>query len=178
MPNRFFVGSPLRHGLIVGRQVPLTFRTLAAGHLAAQRARSVLCRLTHPGGPHCKARRKKQPGRIGNNARVINNFFIRHSFKVILVVLFLLPVLSRGARKALMSNDNNVHDWLPTTYDETPDFAWFQQHFDNETFVLVSWEGCTLDDPRLELFAEKDRPPGCGPPLDAGPLQQAEPPKW
>ena len=44
-------------------------------------------------------------------------------------------------------------------YDETTDFAWFQQHFDNETFVLISWEGCTLDDPRLELFAKKIVPP-------------------
>ena len=58
-----------------------------------------------------------------------------------------------------MSNDNNVHDWLPTTYDETKDFSWFQEHFDNETFVLMSWDGCTLEDPRLELFAKKVVPP-------------------
>lgn len=115
---------------------------------------------------------------MGNNARVLNKFFLRHSFKIILIVLFMLPVFSRGARKALMSNDNNVHDWLPTKYDETADFAWFQQHFDNETFVLISWEGCTLDDPRLELFAKKIVPPDPGPPLDAGPLKKPAPPKW
>jgi len=109
---------------------------------------------------------------------VINNFFVRHSFKVILVVLFLLPVLSRGARKALMSNDNNVHDWLPTTYDETQDFSWFQKHFDNETFVLVSWEGCTLEDDRLELFAQKLLPPEAPKEEHTGPLPKPEPPKW
>lgn len=86
---------------------------------------------------------------------MLNKFFFRHSFKIILVAIFLLPLVSRGARKTLGSNDNNVHDWLPTTYDETLDFSWFQDHFDNETFVLVSWDGCTLDDPRLELLARK-----------------------
>ena len=94
-----------------------------------------------------------------NVAALLNLFFARHSFKVILVVIFLLPVFSRGARKALMSNDNNVHDWLPSDYPETTDFSWFQEHFENETFVLISWEGCTLDDPRLELLAKKLVPP-------------------
>ena len=115
----------------------------------------------------------------GKHALVLNNFFVRHSFKIILVVLFLLPVLSRGARKALLSNDNNVHDWLPTTYEETLDFAWFQQHFDNETFVLVSWDGCTLDDPRLELFARKLIPPA-DKQASAKPRSAAKPapPQW
>src|SRR6185312_7733749 len=78
---------------------------------------------------------------------------------------------------AMMSNDNNVHDWLPDTYDETQDFSWFQQHFSNETFVLVSWDGCTLDDPRLELFAKKIVPPAGEQPVDAGFVKKPEPPK-
>jgi hypothetical protein len=56
---------------------------------------------------------------------VLNRFFTRHSFTIILQALFLLPVIGRGARKALQSNDNDVHDWLPNTYDETLDFSWF-----------------------------------------------------
>jgi predicted RND superfamily exporter protein len=107
----------------------------------------------------------------------LNNFFARHSFKVILIVLFMLPVLARGARKALMSNDNDVHDWLPTTYEETQDFAWFQQHFDNETFVLVSWEGCTLADERLELLARKLIPPDNEARAEAARSNPAPPPK-
>jgi uncharacterized protein len=109
---------------------------------------------------------------------VINKFFVRHSFKIILVVLFLLPMFTRGARKTLLSNDNNVHDWLPSKYDETTDFSWFQEHFENETFVLISWEGCTLDDPRLELFAKKVIPPAIEPPADPGPLKKPRPPAW
>ncbi len=109
---------------------------------------------------------------------MLDRFFVRSSFKVILVAIFLLPVITRGARKALLSNDNNVHDWLPTTYDETLDFAWFQQHFENETFVLVSWEGCTLDDERLELFARKLIPPETPPPEDPGPLKKPVAKPW
>jgi predicted RND superfamily exporter protein len=114
-----------------------------------------------------------------SRARVLNRFFTRHSFTIILVALFLLPVVGRGARKALLSNDNDVHDWLPKTYDETLDFSWFKQHFENETFVLISWEGCTLDDPRLELLAKKLVPAG-GPPKVAhyGPLPKPKPRKW
>lgn len=100
----------------------------------------------------------------GSFAQKLNTFFARHSFKVILVAIFLLPVLGRGARKALQSNDNDVHDWLPSTYEETTDFSWFQKHFENDTFVLISWEGCTLDDSRLELLAKKLVPPGADDP--------------
>jgi len=109
---------------------------------------------------------------------VLNQFFVRHSFKIILIVLFLLPVFTRGARKTLMSNDNNVHDWLPDKYEETADFSWFQQHFENETFVLVSWDGCTLDDTRLELFARKVIPPNDGKQDIAGPAHKPPPAKW
>jgi len=86
---------------------------------------------------------------------MINRFFTRHSFAIIILVVFFLPVLTRGARMAMTSNDNKVEDWLPQEYPETQDLRWFKQHFENETFILISWEGCTLDDPRLELLETK-----------------------
>ncbi len=89
----------------------------------------------------------------------MTSFFARHSFKVILVVICVLPIMTRGSRYALTSNNNNVQDWLPAEYPETQDFNWFKKHFENETFVLASWEGCTLGDERVELFAQKIIPP-------------------
>ena len=91
--------------------------------------------------------------------QTMNKFFNRYSFAVIMVVVFCLPIMTRGARKALTSNDNNVHDWLPAEYQETRDFDWFQKRFENETFILISWEGATLTDPHLELLAQKLVPP-------------------
>lgn len=86
---------------------------------------------------------------------MMNKLFTRHSFLIMLAFVFVLPIMTRGARKGLSSNDNNVQDWLPSQYEETKDFAWFKKHFDNETFVLVSWDGCSVDDVRLTLFAKK-----------------------
>ncbi len=110
---------------------------------------------------------------------MLNQFFTRHSFKVVLLAIFLLPVMGRGARKTLQSNDNDVHDWLPATYEETADFSWFKEHFENETFVLISWEGCTLEDPRLELLAKKLVPPGAAvDQANYGPLPKPKEKPW
>ncbi len=88
-----------------------------------------------------------------------HSFFSRHSFTIILLMVFFLPFIWAGQRRALESNRNDVKDWLPEEFPETAVHAWFQEHFPHEQFVLASWEGCTLDDPRLELFARKLDPP-------------------
>lgn len=98
---------------------------------------------------------------------MLNRLFSRHAFLIILICVFILPFMTRGSRKALRSNDNNVQDWLPKEYQETTDFAWFKQHFDNETFVLVTWDGCNVDDPRLTLLAQKLIPDPVNLPEDA-----------
>ena len=96
----------------------------------------------------------------------MNQFFTRHSFKVMFLSLLALPVLLMGAGRAMRSNDNNVQDWLPDEYQETQTFKWFRKFFENETFVLVSWDGCTLDDGRVELLARKLVPPAEARPAD------------
>lgn len=82
-------------------------------------------------------------------------FFERFALPILVVAMFLLPLVARGARHALLSNRNDVSQWLPAGYPETQAFKWFRQHFAEEQFVLVSWDGCTMDDPRLETFTKK-----------------------
>lgn len=84
-----------------------------------------------------------------------NAFFNRYGFRVLLIVVFLLPFVWMGTRRTLMSNSNNVADWLPSTFEETKQYKWFLEHFPFERFVVVTWKGCNLDDPRLEMMAEK-----------------------
>jgi len=84
-----------------------------------------------------------------------SSFFSRHSFLIILVMTFMLPVIFAGTRRALRSNRNDVRDWLPEDFPQTADHRWFREHFPHEQFVLASWPGCTLDDERLELLARK-----------------------
>jgi len=83
------------------------------------------------------------------------SFFARHGFKIVLITVFFMPFMLIGSIRALRSNRNDVKDWLPEDFPETAVHTWFQQHFPHEQFVLASWEGCTLDDPRLELLAVK-----------------------
>lgn len=99
----------------------------------------------------------------------MNRFFSSHSFKIIMLVIFLLPIFTRGARKTLTSNDNRVEDWLPAEYEETQDLKWFKQRFENETFILISWDGCNLLDQRQELLAQKLLPPEDAPQPGGGP---------
>jgi predicted RND superfamily exporter protein len=82
-------------------------------------------------------------------------FFERFALPILVVAMFCLPLVARGARQALLSNRNDVSQWLPAGYPETQAFKWFRHHFAEEQFVLVSWDGCTMDDPRLETFTRK-----------------------
>ena len=86
-------------------------------------------------------------------------FFARHSFIVLMIVVFLLPFFLMGSRRALRSNKNDVKSWLPAAYAETATYQWYRDHFESDMFILASWEGCTLDDPALPLLARKLLPP-------------------
>jgi predicted RND superfamily exporter protein len=65
----------------------------------------------------------------------------------------LMPGVGLAVRRAIQSNANDVRDWLPAHYEETSNYRWFRQHFGSEDFVVVSWPGCTLTDPRLLTYA-------------------------
>jgi predicted RND superfamily exporter protein len=82
-------------------------------------------------------------------------FFSRWAIYIILVAVFLMPGIGGGALRAVKTNRNQVKEWLPATYSETADFNWFLKHFAGGPFVLMSWDGCTLDDPRLSLLSAK-----------------------
>jgi predicted RND superfamily exporter protein len=87
------------------------------------------------------------------------NFYQRYSVWIMAVLVFLLPLVVVGAIKAKGNNRNDVKGWLPLEYPETQTYRFFRQNFAGEEFVLVSWEGCTMADPRLEMLAKKLIPP-------------------
>ncbi len=88
------------------------------------------------------------------------SFFARRSFTILLVVTFLLSFIWAGTRRSLLKNQNDVTKWLPEGMQETEDHRWFQKHFPHEQFVLMSWEGCTLNDKdsRLQMLTKKLMP--------------------
>ena len=86
-------------------------------------------------------------------------FYQRSSVGILAVLAFLLPLVVVGAIKAKGNNRNDVKGWLPLEYPETQTYRFFRQNFQGEEFVLISWDGCTMADPRLKLLAEKLLPP-------------------
>ncbi len=89
-------------------------------------------------------------------------FFARFSWPIIAVVAVMFPITVWAAIMALGTNRNDVKEWLPDSFEATRDYKWFQEHFGQEMFVLASWKGCTLADPRLDkleaLLAPSDAP--------------------
>ncbi|MFM1903375.1 MAG: hypothetical protein RLZZ440_1275 [Planctomycetota bacterium] len=88
-----------------------------------------------------------------------SNFYQRNSVAILAVLAFLLPLVVVGAIKAKGNNRNDVKGWLPLEYPETQTYRFFRQNFQGEEFILISWDGCTMADPRLELLANKLLPP-------------------
>lgn len=78
----------------------------------------------------------------------------RFAWAVVLAFAALAPVAGWGAFGAMRRMENNVVHWLPPEYESTRTFFQFLKHFDPDAFVLVSWPGCTLDDPRVPRLAQ------------------------
>ena len=88
-----------------------------------------------------------------------STFFGRNYLLILIIIAFLAPLMFVGARRSLMSNRNDIKEWLPEGYEETTTFEWYRKIFPSDMFILASWEGCTLDSPALELLARKLVPP-------------------
>lgn len=84
-----------------------------------------------------------------------HTFFSRLALPILLLVAFLVPFSLRGARVAVEGMKNDVKDWLPSDFPETVELDWFRQHFLGDTFILLTWEGCSEDDPRYKMLVEK-----------------------
>jgi uncharacterized protein len=85
------------------------------------------------------------------------NFFARRALIVLCIIFFLAPFALRGARMSLQRMQNNVKDWLPADFPETADLEWFGRHFMGEQFIIVTWPGCSEDDPRYHKMVKRLR---------------------
>ncbi len=65
----------------------------------------------------------------------------------------LLPLTILGVSVAIRSNVNDVRDWLPVHFAETGQYREFRELFGSDEFVVISWPGCNLDNPRLEQLS-------------------------
>ena len=94
-----------------------------------------------------RASRDKRTGRHGR--KLPGSYMVA----VVAIGVVALPWLAHGLVGALGSNSNDPRQWLPRGFDETETYHWLQAHFGRDEITVVSWPGCTLDDPRTEQLA-------------------------
>jgi hypothetical protein len=83
------------------------------------------------------------------------SFYSRYGAWVCLLAALSMPVLIYGAKSAIESNRNDLLDWMPTSFGETARLFWFVERFGSDEIMVISWPGCSLDDPRLEQLSEE-----------------------
>ncbi|MFC1597534.1 RND family transporter [Planctomycetota bacterium] len=87
------------------------------------------------------------------------SYFARYAWPIILGLVVLLPAIFWGVKETFRNSNNNVSQWLPQDYEETRTYQEFRRQFGSDDFAVVSWEGCTLDDDRVEELAGYLVPP-------------------
>lgn len=78
----------------------------------------------------------------------------RISLPLTLLIFLSLPLVGWGVHQAFRTANNNVSQWLPEGFPQTEVYRRFREVFGSDDVAVVSWEGCTVDDPRLEQFAQ------------------------
>ena len=61
-----------------------------------------------------------------------------------------------GAWGSFWSLSNRIEDWIPAD----PQLGKFVGMFGSDELLMISWEGCTFDDSRIEKYAEQLERPG------------------
>lgn len=82
------------------------------------------------------------------------SIYSRISYPIFALFFGAVPLIVFGAMQAVESNSNRIEDWLPESFEESQNLQWFKDQFISDDILLISWEGCTLDDPRIARLAE------------------------
>jgi predicted RND superfamily exporter protein len=80
------------------------------------------------------------------------------SLWVVVGMVFLAPLIGLGLSRVRLEND--ITTWLPADDPDARLLKWFHENFEGESRVLVSWDGSSLADPRVERFAQALRAEG------------------
>ena len=70
---------------------------------------------------------------------------------VMVAIVFIAPLAAWSLRD--IGLENNIQTWLPADDPEAKKLQWYLANFEHEDRILVSWDGSSLNDPRIERFA-------------------------
>lgn len=65
-----------------------------------------------------------------------------------------LPLVVFGAWRSLALNANSPLEWVSENFPARRDYEQFRRHFGGGDVIVVSWQGCTAGDPRLDQLAD------------------------
>ena len=67
-----------------------------------------------------------------------------------------VPVLVSVAVR-VQTNTDDINNWIDRTSDQYAQYQEYISHFGSDDEIIIAWEGCSLDDPRLVTAATKIR---------------------
>ena len=71
-----------------------------------------------------------------------------------ILICFSIALCSVGWSQ-FQSNTEDVVRWLPDSSPARIVYDTFEKKFGSDDFLVVTWDGCTIDDPRLEHFCKR-----------------------
>lgn len=75
---------------------------------------------------------------------------------VVVGMVFLIPI-SLWSLSTFGPMENEVHNWIPKQNRDYQTFEWYKSHFPSEDAVLFTFEGSSLEDPRIDKLVQKMR---------------------
>jgi predicted RND superfamily exporter protein len=82
--------------------------------------------------------------------RFLNNL-LKFRWPLVIALFAILPWSLQAAWTSWLSNSNNVEDWVPADEQLTQ----FVKLFGSDELLMISWEGCTLEDDRIAEYARE-----------------------
>lgn len=77
----------------------------------------------------------------------------RRSLWLVVLMAFAAPVCWWSVRQLRLEND--VEKWLPVNHPELRALRWTHEQFPIEERILLTWEGSSINDPRLDRLVER-----------------------
>ena len=87
----------------------------------------------------------------------INRFFVGSALLALALLAVVVPFALYGSYRGLQAMNNHPLSWMPKDTPSSKRYQDFVDHFEHYDPVIVSWEGCTIDDDRLDRFARRLR---------------------
>lgn len=82
---------------------------------------------------------------------------MNHWDRVGLLFCGAMLALSIFGLSRIQTNTEDVLQWLPDKSAAREDFNFFRDHFGSDDFVMLTWQGCATDDPRLQQMGPRLR---------------------